>query len=325
MLESMLNARVGDDVLGDDPTVRELESRISELFGTEASVFCPTGTMSNQIALKAHTRPGDEVICDRSSHIYNFEGGGIALNSGCSVKLLNGDRGRFTAEDVEAAVNDRGNEHLAWSRVVAAENTCNKGGGSCYSFTELERIGEVCRKHGLSYHLDGARLFNAIVKNGENPVEYGRLFDSISICLSKGLGAPAGSVLTGPSEFISYARRFRKAFGGGMRQSGYLAAAGLYALDNNIERLAEDHHRAAELGATLAELPWVTGIEPVETNIIVFTVKSDIGEKRVVSDLLDAGIGMLPFGPDTIRAVTHLDFSEEDLRIVNESLLALAY
>lgn len=320
MLEAMMKAKVGDDVLGDDPAVKALEKMTAAIFGTEASLFFPSGTMANQVAIKVHTSPGDEVICDESSHIYNFEGGGIALHSGCSVKLLRGDRGRFTAQDVADQINDRNDVHQALTRLVAVENTSNKGGGSCYDFRELEKIAEVCKKENLSYHLDGARVFNALIHSGDNPLQYGRLFDSISVCLSKGLGAPVGSVLVGNNKFIARARRFRKAFGGGMRQAGYLAAAGIYALENNIERLAEDHRRAAELEKTLLSLSYVEEVLPVDTNIIIFSLDRKIDTGEFLNVLKKKGVAMIPFGKQHIRAVTHLDFSEKDLELVIAAL-----
>lgn len=323
MLEAMFNAQVGDDVFHDDPTVNALEEKVASLFGKQAAVFCPSGTMTNQIAIKTHTRPGDEVICDVSSHIYNFEGGGIALNSGCSVKLLHGDRGRFTAEDVKNNINNPDDLHLAMTKVVAIENTCNKGGGSCYNFSEIENIAQLCKKHKLKFHLDGARLFNALVEKSESPEQYGSVFDSISICLSKGLGAPVGSLLTGDKEFIADARRFRKAFGGGMRQAGYLAAAGIYALDNNIERLKTDHQRAKELGNVLFSLSYVKSVLLVETNIVIFSLNDDKESSEFIAELQKEGILVVGFGPQTIRVVTHLDFTDDDMENVIKVLKKL--
>lgn len=320
MLEVMFTTKVGDDVLGDDPTVNDLEEYISDLFGVEEAVFCPSGTMANQIALKAHTRPGDEVICSVDSHIYNYEGGGIALNSGCSVRLLNGNRGRFTANDVLCNINNRDDEHLAYSKVVAIENSSNRGGGSCYDFEELERIGKVCESENLSYHLDGARIFNALVESDQTAKQYGALFDSISVCLSKGLGAPVGSVLLGNRDFIRYARRFRKAFGGGMRQSGYLAAAGLYALKNNIERLKDDHKRAKSLEKCLLSLPYVKSVLPVSTNIIIFTLKDSLESTKFLIEMESKGIHMIGFGRQKVRAVTHLDITDNDISVIIETL-----
>src|SRR6476620_1660253 len=251
MLNAMLNAQVGDDVFGEDPTINELESKVANMFGMEAAIFCPSGTMTNQVGIKCHTQPGDEIICDKLSHVYQYEGGGIAFNSGCSVKLLNGNYGRITAQMVSESVNNRNDAHKANSSLVSLENTANRGGGSCYDFEEFYRIKRTCVENNLKLHLDGARLFNAIVAKKEDPKEYGKIFDSISICLSKGLGAPVGSVLIGTKEFIAKAKRIRKVFGGGMRQAGYLAAAGSYALDNNIKRLEEDHRHAKFIAQAL--------------------------------------------------------------------------
>ncbi|TAH01906.1 MAG: aminotransferase class I/II-fold pyridoxal phosphate-dependent enzyme, partial [Sphingobacteriales bacterium] len=243
MLAAMMNAPLGDDVFGEDPTINQLEQLAAGTFGYEAAIFCPSGTMTNQIAIKCHTQPGDEVICDKNSHVYIYEGGGIAFNSGASVRLLEGDRGRITAEQVAESVNPD-DVHRPISRLVSLENTCNRGGGSCYNLTEIEKIRKVCNQHGLILHLDGARLFNAMVARKEDPQAYGKLFHSISICLSKGLGAPVGSLLLGNQAFIKKARRVRKVFGGGMRQAGVLAAAGIYAMENHVERLTQDHLHA---------------------------------------------------------------------------------
>lgn len=320
MLEAMFHAVVGDDVFGDDPTVQALEEKAATMFRMEAAVFCPSGTMTNQLAIKAHTRPGDEVICDATAHIYLFEGGGLGLNSGCSVRTLNGDHGRFTAADVEANINDPHNVHLPLTRLVSVENTSNKGGGSCWDFGELVKIAEVCRKHGLSYHLDGARLFNALCETGESPAQYGALFDSISICLSKGLGAPVGSLLLGKRDFIATSRRYRKAFGGAMRQSGYLAAAGIYALDHHIGRLREDHRRAKELGEIFRKSPFVSSVMPVETNIVIFEIAPEYNANDILKKLEEQNIQLAAFGPSTLRTVTHLDFDDEGVEWVKKGV-----
>lgn len=311
MIEAMMTAPVGDDVFGEDPTVNALQERLAALFGHEAGLFCPSGTMTNQIAINVHTQPGDEVICDRLSHIYNYEGGGIARNSGASVRLLNGDRGRFTLKEVMAEVNP-GDSHYARTSLVSAEDTCNKGGGSCWDVSELQRISDWCKTQNLPFHLDGARVFNALVARGNDVKAYGELFDSISICLSKGLGTPAGSVLIGNKAFIKEAHRTRKVMGGGMRQAGILAAAGMHALDHQLPRLVEDHQRARTLANTLGTLPWVLSIQPVDTNIVIF----DVHENEAVKycDLLKAqSVLCMPFGPSKIRFVTHRDFSDQDL------------
>lgn len=313
MLAAMLEADVGDDVYGEDETVNALQRRAASLFGKEAALFCPTGTMTNQIGLKVHLRPGDEVICDALAHIYLYEGGGIAANSGASVRLLRGQNGRFTAEDVLANINRRDDAHLPWTRVVAIENTVNKGGGCCWDLSEIEKIRAVCDQHDLALHLDGARLFNALVARNESPREYGRLFDTISICLSKGLGAPAGSLLLGSQADIARAHRHRKMMGGGMRQAGYLAAAGLFALDNNVQRLHEDHARARLLEAELRTLPYVESVLPVETNIVIFNLVPSLTPEIFLQRLLSQQVRAVSMGQQTIRFVFHLDVTDAQI------------
>ncbi|MCB0738719.1 MAG: low-specificity L-threonine aldolase [Bacteroidetes bacterium] len=312
MLQAMQNAKVGDDVFGDDPSINELQRVAAQMFGMEAALFCPSGTMTNQIAINVHTKPGDEVICEENSHVYLYEGGGIAKNSGCSVRLLKGQKGQITAQQVEEAIR-ADDQHFPKSRLVSLENTSNKGGGTCYSISALEEIKAVCEKHNLGFHLDGARLFNAMVQTGQNAKKYGELFDSISICLSKGLGCPVGSLLLGTNTFIYHARRTRKVFGGGMRQSGYLAAAGLYALENHIERLKIDHENAAILANSLRKCSLVeTVIEP-ETNIVVAHVANSRAVDSILEILKSKGILAVRFGADSIRFVTHLDLSAQDI------------
>lgn len=313
MLEVMFTAKVGDDVFGDDPTVKELERKAASMFGMEDALFCTSGTLSNQIAIKAHTRPGDEVICDQLSHIYLYEGGGIAQNSLCSVKLLNGDRGRISAEQVANAINNPEDIHLPLSRLVSLENTMNKGGGCFYDWNEIQEIKKVCETNQLGLHLDGARLFNALVETNETPQQFGETFDSISICLSKGLGCPVGSVLLGKKDFIKNSRRIRKAMGGGWRQAGYLAAAGIYALDNNINRLKEDHYRAKRIGEILENLPYIQNIFPIETNIVIFELPNTILASEYVSKLAAEGILAVTFGKHLVRFVTHLEFTDTHL------------
>ncbi len=302
----MWSAEVGDDVFREDPTATALEEKCADMFGMEAALFCPSGTMANQIALKVHTRPLDEVICDEMSHIYQYEVGGYAFHSGIGVNLLRGENGILDARMVESAIK-LPQDWLPKSSLVVIENTCNKGGGSIYALETIRQIGEVCKKHGLAYHMDGARLFNALVETGNAPKEIGAEMDSISICLSKGLGAPVGSVLIGGKSFIREARRVRKAMGGGMRQIGYLAAAGIYALDHHIERLREDHENARQLAAVLGELPWVSNIRPVQTNILIFDLAPPFTPGIFLDILRKNGILASAFGPQTIRFVTHLD------------------
>ncbi len=313
MREAMFSAPVGDDVFGEDPTLIQLEEKAAKMFGHEAALFCPSGTMTNQIAIRVHTRPGDEVICDRTAHVYNYEGGGIAVNSGSSVRLLFGSRGRFTAAEVAENINNPEDIHNPLSRLVVVENTSNKGGGSTWALNDIEAIGKVCRENKLAFHLDGARLFNALVKNHETPEQHGQLFNSISICLSKGLGAPVGSLLIGNKSFIKQARRVRKVMGGGMRQAGYLAAAGIYALDHHVNRLAEDHARAATLGEMLAQLPVVEEILPIETNILVFRISDKIPVQDFLKKLAARDVLAVQFGKQTVRMVTHLDFTDDHL------------
>ncbi|WP_028786149.1 threonine aldolase family protein [Terrimonas ferruginea] len=308
MLKAMWNAPVGDDVFGEDTSINELEQLAADMFGMEAGLFCPSGTMTNQIAIKVHTQPGDEVICDADAHIYQYEGGGIAFNAGASVKLLAGDRGRVTAAQVANAINPD-DVHRARTSLVCLENTSNRGGGSCYEWEDITAIRALCTQHGLAFHLDGARLFNALVAKSQTPQQYGATFDSISICLSKSLGCPVGSVLLGKKEFIRRARRFRKVFGGGMRQAGYIAAAGIYALKNNIDRLQEDHAHARQLADSLEGRSWVKRVLPVETNIIIFELHEAGSAPALVQKLKELDILAYAIAPDRIRLVVHLDIT----------------
>ncbi|MBC7873628.1 MAG: aminotransferase class I/II-fold pyridoxal phosphate-dependent enzyme [Ferruginibacter sp.] len=321
MLEAMMKAKVGDDVFGEDPSINELESLSASLFGMEAAIFCTSGTMTNQVAIKCHTQPGDEVICDESSHVYQYEGGGIAFNSGASVKLLHGEMGRITAEQVKTAVQPD-DAHRAHTSLVSLENTSNRGGGSCYDFQEIKKIRAVCQEHKLALHLDGARLWNALVAKKETPVQYGESFDSISICLSKSLGCPVGSVLLGKKDFIKKARRIRKVLGGGMRQGGFIAAAGIYALQNNIERLAEDHVHTRQIAEAIRSKEFVKTLLPVETNIIIFELKESITAPDLVAKLKEHSILGYAISPNRVRLVVHLDISKEmvnmTIRVFNE-------
>lgn len=310
MLEAMMSARVGDDVFKEDPTVNALEAMVAGLFGMEAALFFPSGTMTNQTAIKLHTQPGDQLICDRYAHVYNYEGGGASFNSGVSCKLVQGDRGMMTAEQVEAAINPPDFYHSPRTALVCIENTTNKGGGACWDLSELERIRRVCDAHGLAYHLDGARIWNAMVATGQTAKEFGALFDTISVCLSKGLGCPVGSILLGTETQIREAMRIRKILGGGMRQAGYLAAAGIYALDHHIERLEEDHRKANEIAKTLESLSFVRHVEPAETNILIFELEesemtADVFERK----LQEEGIHIIGMGSGKLRMVTHMDYT----------------
>ncbi len=319
MLEAMWAANVGDDVFAEDPTINALEQKGAQLFGMEAALFCPSGTMTNQIAIKVHTQPGDEVICHRDSHIYCYEGGGIAFNSSAQVRLIEGNNGKMMASDISGNINP-GDSHYSRTTLVAIENTTNRGGGGTYEFNEIKNISKVSHDHGLKFHLDGARLMNAIVANNEKPAEYGPLFDSISLCLSKGLGCPVGSLLIGSTDFIKRAHRYRKIMGGGMRQAGFLAAAGIYALDNNVARLAEDHQRAKSIRAVLTNQSWVTEVLPCETNILIFFVPDTTTRDRVLNHLRANHIYAMAFGPKSIRFVTHLDFTDEMMQTVKNTI-----
>jgi threonine aldolase len=322
MLDAMMRAPVGDDVFGEDPSVNLLESTASQLFGMEAALFCPTGTMSNQVAIKSHTQPGDEVICEKQAHIYIYEGGGIAFNSGAQARCIEGDRGRIKAQDVQASINPD-DVHRPRTSLVCLENSSNRGGGSCYEFAEILRIRKLCDEHGLILHLDGARLFNALVAKKETPAQYGRTFDSISFCLNKGLGCPVGSVLLGRSAFIRQARRIRKVLGGGMRQAGYMAAAGLYALEHHVARLEQDHRFAKRIAESLEQKPFVQRIMPVETNIVILETKPDVPAKRIAENFHRLGVQVIAIGEHQVRLVTHLDISESMMDQVVEVIRKL--
>lgn len=323
MLEAMLQAPVGDDVFNEDPTVDLLEKKTAELFGMQSGLFCPSGTMANQIAIKAHTQPGDEVICDALSHIYHYEGGGISFHSGAQAKLIYSDRGRISAEQIEENINGD-YDWLTKTSLVSLENTINKAGGSFYTLNQIKPIKDLCHNKKLSLHLDGARIFNALEETKETPSQTGQMFDSISVCLSKGLGAPVGSVLLGNHAFIKKARRIRKLFGGGMRQAGFLAAAGIYALDHHVKRLKEDHHKAKLIAETLNTLSYVKNCLPVETNIVIFQLADHIDENIFYQKLAENNIKASSFGKQTVRMVTHLDFTDDMLQVLLKHLKALS-
>ena len=315
MLQAMFSAQVGDDVYEEDPTINALEQKAAAMFGMEAGLFCPSGTMTNQIAIKAHTEPMTEVICDITAHIYQYEGGGIMFNSGASVALVHGERGKMSPAQVEAHIRPD-NIHYPPTRLVALENTCNKGGGAFYTLEEIAAISEVCKHHGIALHLDGARVFNALVASGEDAKAYGNYFNSISICLSKGLGAPVGSLLLGDKAFIKKSRRIRKVLGGGIRQGGYLAAAGIYALDNNIGRLAEDNRKAKEIETVLNQADYIEYVLPVATNIVIFKLNDRYRDANFITALAENNIRASSFGPQMVRFVTHLDVNEDMLQHV---------
>tara|TARA_R110002073_G_scaffold17446_8_gene65743 strand:+ start:5576 stop:6595 length:1020 start_codon:yes stop_codon:yes gene_type:complete len=319
MLDAMLSAQVGDDVYKEDPTVNALEERIASMFGKKSALFFPTGSMANQAAIKLHTNPGEQVICDKYAHVYNYEGGGASFNSGVSCKLIDGHRGMFTTNQVVESINPPDFYHSPLTRLVAVENTTNKGGGACWDFEEIKKIRTVCDAHNLGYHLDGARLWNALVTKDETAKQYGEVFDTISVCLSKGLGCPIGSVLVGDEDIMKGAIRIRKIFGGGMRQVGYLAAAGLYALDNNIDRLKADHKKAKDIGVVLHELSIIKAVEPIETNIVIFELESHVDESEFLQQLADNNIQIIGMGGGKLRMVTHLDYTD----VMHEKLLSI--
>lgn len=320
MLQHMFNAKVGDDVFKQDPTVNAFEKMVADLFGMEAALFFPTGTMANQTAIKLNTNPGDQIICDKWSHIHLYEAGGASANSGVNFNLLDGNRGMITAEQVKEGINEPEFYHAPLSKMVGIENTTNKGGGACYDISELQKIKQVCVDHNLKYHLDGARLWNAMIAKKQQPKQFGELFNTISVCFSKGLGCPIGSVLLSDAETMHRALRIRKIFGGNMRQSGYLAAAGIYALQNNINRLVEDHQRAKELGKQLEQCAWVKVVEPIETNIIVFSAIDSIQDQEVIEKLKQKGIGISLLAKGKLRMVTHLDYRQVMHEYVLEAL-----
>ena len=311
MLEAMMKAKVGDDVFSEDPTVNELEDKTARLFGMESGLFCPSGTMTNQIAINVHTEPGQEVICHPYAHIYNYEGGGLAFNSGVQVRTTGDDKGQMDPEKIQDLIHTGPDLHGAPTGLISLENTSNKGGGTTLPMADIMAIKEIANRNHLPTHLDGARIFNALVETGDTSLEMGKQFDSLSVCLSKGLGAPVGSVLIGSSEFIEKARRIRKRFGGAMRQSGYLAAAGIYALDHHVERLAEDHKKAKEIASILKDCSFVESLVPVETNIVIFSLIKEISQSYFIKNLEREDIYAISMGPNKMRFVTHLDYTDE--------------
>ena len=309
MLESMMDSKVGDDVYGEDPTVNLLQTKVASMFGKDVGMFFPSGTMANQTAIKLHTNPGEQIICDKYSHIYNYEGGGASFNSGVSFNLIDGDRGMFNSKQAADSINPKDFYHSPLSSLIAVENTTNKGGGACWDINELKKIQKVAKLNKLGMHLDGARIWNAMVYNEDNPLDIGGVFDTISVCLSKGLGCPIGSVLIGDNEIMSNALRIRKILGGGMRQAGYLASAGIFALDNNINRLSEDHLRAHEIGEVLGKLKYVKSVEKIETNIVIFELNKEINELSFIDKLNSLNIKLISMGSNKLRLVTHLNYT----------------
>ena len=320
MLQAMMHAQVGDDVFSMDPTVNALQKKVAAMFGMEDALFFPSGTMANQAAIKIHTQPGDLLFCDKYAHVYNYESGGAAFHSGVTCRLIDGSRGMFSAAQLEEASSGSPQIYLPYAKLVCIENTTNKGGGACWDFSELEKIEKITREKNLAFHLDGARLFNALVAKNETPQQYGQLFDTISICFSKGLGAPVGSMLLGSKEHIHKALRIRKLYGGGMRQVGFLASACDYALDHHVERLAEDHQKAKEIGAVLEAVSYVTKVETIETNIVIFYVDAAIGDDNFIQRMKAQNILLTPMGEGKIRIVTHLDYTNEMHAILLDAL-----
>lgn len=311
MMKAILNAEVGDDVYKEDPSANKLEQKLATMFGMDAALYFPTGSMANQAAIKMHTQPGEQLIADKWAHVFNFEGGGASFNSGVSCKLVDGNRGMITAEQVIENINSPDFYHSPLTSLVCLENTTNKGGGACYNYAEIEKIRNVCDIHNLGLHLDGARIWNALVATKQSPKDFGKVFDTISVCLSKGLGAPIGSVLIGKKEIMKKAMRVRKVLGGGMRQIGYMAAAGNYALDNHIERLTEDHKKASEVAEILKKQSYIDRVEPTETNIVIFYLAKGISEESFMKYLLQKDIKISSMGQGKLRIVTHLNYTKE--------------
>ena len=322
MLEAMMNASIGDDVYGEDPSVNALEAHIAARFGHRAALFCPSGTMTNQIAVRAHTRPGDEVICSAECHIYNYEGGGAAANSGVQIRPIPGADGQFDAATAAGHIRPD-DPHYANTSLICVEDTANRGGGSCWDPRALEELRALCDHEGLALHLDGARVFNRLVARGDDPIEYGQRFDSISVCLSKGLGAPVGSVLIGSDHLIARARRLRKMMGGGMRQAGILASAGLWALEHHVDRLADDHRRAAALADALLASDVVSHVVTPETNIVIFTTAEHKQADAVKASLATRGILCSTIDERRVRLVTHLHVDDDALERVIAAIDAL--
>jgi threonine aldolase len=311
MLEAMFQAPVGDDVFKEDPSVNQLEKEVAELFAKEAALFFPSGTMTNQTAINLHTQPGDQLICDHYAHIYNYEGGGVSFNSGVSCRLIEGDKGRIRADQIAQAINPPDFYHSPKTTLVCLENTTNKGGGAVYDFEEIKAIRNLCDQHNLALHLDGARLWNALEVTSQTTQEYGKVFDTISLCLSKGLGCPIGSVLVGSNSLIQEALRIRKVLGGGMRQAGYLAAAGSYAIKHQRNDLREDHRKAKEIESVLNQCSFVQQVESVTTNIVIFSLIKELDELKFIEQMKSKGISLIALGKAKLRMVTHRDYTQE--------------
>ena len=325
MLDAMQNAKVGDDVFKEDPAVNALEDKVAQLFGKEAALFFPSGTMANQTAIKIHTQPGEQLICDHYAHVFNYEGGGVSFNSGVSCALIEGERGRITAAQVASKINPPDFYHSPLSTLVCLENTTNKGGGAFYDLKAIEAIRTVCDEHQLGLHLDGARIWNALVASGQDPKSYGSLFDTISVCFSKGLGAPVGSALIGSKAAMEKALRVRKVFGGGMRQAGFLAAAASFAIDHQWESLSEDHRKAKELKSVLEQLPYIKKVEAVDTNIVIFNLSDTAKEADFMNKLQEQEIRFISMGQGKLRMVTHRDYTQTQHQYVLDILQKLNF
>ena len=314
MLDAMFNATVGDDVFKEDPSVNIFENQVASLFGKEAALFFPSGTMTNQTAIKLHTQPGDQLICDHYAHIFNYEGGGVSFNSGVSCKMIQGERGKITSEQIKSCINSPDFYHSPRTSLVCLENTTNKGGGHCWDVNQFVKIKKICDENELGLHMDGARVWNSIVAKNNNPELYGNYFDTISVCLSKGLGCPVGSILVGKKKFIDKALRIRKILGGGMRQVGYLAAAGLYALENNLQRLSVDHQKAKEIASRFSSKDCINSVNEVETNIIILELNDSVEKQKIINHFSEKEIifDWYSMGLKKIRIVTHLNYSDED-------------
>ena len=311
MLAHMMETPVGDDVFKEDPSINALEKQVASLFGKEAALFFPSGTMANQTAIKLHTQPGEQLICDHYAHIFNYEGGGVSFNSGVSCALIEGERGRITAEQIKQRINPSDFYHSPKTALVALENTTNKGGGACYDPEEIKRIAALCKEENLPLHLDGARLWNAMTATKTSPAFYGEMFDTISVCFSKGLGAPVGSALLGTKEQIDRALRIRKMLGGGMRQAGYLAAAASYGMTHHWPRMGDDHQKAKALGEAVKAVDGVRYLAPVDTNIVIFEFTSEAREKQFMEHMQKCKIQLISMGSGKLRFVTHLDYSND--------------
>lgn len=325
MLAAMQSAQVGDDVFKEDPSVNTLEEKVAKLFHKEAALFFPSGTMANQTAINIHTQPSEQLICDHYAHVYNYEGGGVSFNSGVSCRLIEGDRGMINATQIEAMINPPDFYHSPKTSLVCLENTTNKGGGACYDFSTLKAVKELCDTHNLALHLDGARLWNAMLETDAQPKDYGEIFDTISLCFSKGLGCPVGSILVGSKKAMENALRIRKLLGGGMRQSGYLAAAAIYAIDNQWSSLKADHFKAKEIETVLKTCSYVETIQPVETNIVIFSLMETVNEFEFIEWMKNKNILLIALGKGKLRLVTHRDYTENQHQYLLETLKQYAH